>query len=506
VSNIADGATLLNLLEIGSPEHPALTVPGGPTISYDSLRRQVYAAGRQLNSFGIRQGDRVGIVLPNGPEFVISFLAASAVAAAVPLNPVYTQEEFKYYLEDIGVKALIISPTSGAEAAEVIPTGGFLIIAISDAIGEVSLVSNSNRHDVHSSLAPRPEDIALILHTSGTTRRPKRVPITHANIIATVRNIRTTYHLEPGDVSVCAMPFFHVHGLVASLLSTLGSGGTAITPSRFDARVFWSMVTTHRASWYSAVPAMHQALLAWRRRKDILRIPLPGTLRFIRSCSASLSPKIMKEMERIFEIPVVEAYGMTETAHQSTSNQLPPLKRKEGTVGISTGPNVAIMNAVGSFLQPGRRGEIVIQGQNVMKGYENNPEANSSSFINGWFRTGDEGYLDQEHYLSITGRIKELISRGGEKISPQEIDEILLAHPAVVEAVSFGLPSERYGEEVFAAVVLDKEVSQGELIAYCREHLAPFKVPHELYFVSSIPKTASGKVQRRNVASQFPPK
>ena len=213
----------------------------------------------------------------------------------------------------------------------------------------------------------------------------------------------------------------------------------------------------------------------------------------------------MREMEGLFGVPLVEAYGMTETSHQTTSNPLPPQKRKAGTVGHSTGSLVAVINADGAILEPGRRGEVVIQGPNVMKGYEENPEANANSFINGWFRTGDEGYLDQESYLTITGRLKELINRGGEKISPQEIDEVLLAHPAVAEAVSFSLPSERYGEEVAAAVVLGREATQAELISYCREHLAPFKVPRALYIVPAISKTASGKVQRRNVASQFIP-
>ena len=505
MSKSADGATLLDLLEVGSPEHPALIAPGGPTISYDSLRRQVHAAARQLNSIDIGRGDRVGIVLPNGTEFAISFLAASAVATAVPFNPVYTREEFKFYLEDTGVKALITSLNSGTEAAEAVPEGARLIAATSDAKGEVTLLAESGRQGPILSLAPGPEDVALVLHTSGTTRRPKRVPLTHSNLMASVRNIVETYRLETEDVSVCVMPFFHVHGLVANLLSTLGSGGTAVAPSRFDARVFWSTVNAHRATWYSAVPAIHQALLAWTRRKESVPLSLPGTLRFIRSCSAALPSNVMREMEELFGVPVVEAYGMTETSHQTTSNPLPPQKRRVGTVGPSTGPLVAVIDSGGTVLEPGRRGEVVIQGPNVMKGYEENPEANASSFINGWFRTGDEGYLDQESYLTITGRLKELINRGGEKISPQEIDEVLLAHPAVAEAVSFGLPSERYGEEVAAAVVLGREATQAELISYCREHLAPFKVPHALYIVSAIPKTASGKVQRRNVASQFVP-
>ena len=500
---LAEAATLLDLLEVGSGEYPALIVPGGPVITYGSLRSQVRSLARQLNSMGIGRRDRVGLVLPNGAEDIISFLAVSVAATAAPLNPAYTRDEFRFYLEDTGARALITLSNGGEEARKAAPEDTLLITATVDAKGGISFSPIGKSQGSHPTPNPEAEDIALVLHTSGTTSRPKRVPLTHQNIMASVRTIVQTYQLAPEDISLCVMPLFHVHGLVASLLSTLGSGGTVIAPPRFDGLSFWSLVNTYGVTWYSAVPSMHQALLSRARRKDSSNSPFHQSIRFIRSCSSPLPPLVMQEMEKRFGVPVLEAYGMTEASHQMASNPLPPQKRLAGSVGTSTGVSLAVMNEKGDLLGTDSHGEVVIQGPSVIKGYEENPEANASSFVNGWFRTGDEGYLDREGYLTLTGRIKELINRAGEKISPREIDEVLLAHPAVAEAVAFGVTSERYGEEVAAAVVLSGEATQADLMAHCRTHLAPFKCPRIIHIVTEIPKTASGKVQRRIVASHF---
>jgi acyl-CoA synthetase (AMP-forming)/AMP-acid ligase II len=295
------------------------------------------------------------------------------------------------------------------------------------------------------------------------------------------------------------MPLFHVHGLIGATLSTLASGGVVIVPPRFSASEFWGLVREHRATWYSAVPTIHQVLLA---RAESDGAP-SGVMRFIRSCSAALAPAILARLENRFGAPVLEAYGMTEAAHQVASNPLPPQPHKPGTVGRGGAVEVAIIDEAGRHLAADTPGEVVIHGLNVMRGYRNNPEANAAAFSDGWFRTGDTGVLDSDGYLALIGRIKELINRGGEKISPAEIDATLLDHPAVAEAAAFGVPDAKYGEEVWAAVVLKGDASAEEIQAHCRSRLADFKVPKVIRITTALPKTATGKVQRRDLAARF---
>jgi acyl-CoA synthetase (AMP-forming)/AMP-acid ligase II len=346
---------------------------------------------------------------------------------------------------------------------------------------------------------PGEDDVALVLHTSGTTSRPKMVPLRHRHLAASVENIVPSYRLTPEDVSLCVMPLFHVHGLVASTLAALGSGGTVVVPPRFGPFEFWATVREQRVTWYSAVPTIHQ-LLATRARE---RPAGTESLRFARSCSSSLSPQLMAQLEGLLAVPVLEAYGMTEASHQMASNPLPPAERRPGSVGLGTGVEIAILDEQGGQVAAGGTGEVAVRGPNVMDGYEANPVANREAFTDGWFRTGDQGALDDAGYLTLQGRIKELINRGGEKIAPREVDEVLLRHPAVAEAVTFGVPHPSWGEEVAAAVVLRDEVGKKELTDFCRRRLADFKVPKQLFFVSEIPRTATGKIQRRHVARAF---
>jgi acyl-CoA synthetase (AMP-forming)/AMP-acid ligase II len=330
------------------------------------------------------------------------------------------------------------------------------------------------------------------------------VPLSHANLSISAQNVARSYALAGDDVSMCVMPLFHVHGLVASTLATLATGGTVVVPAKFNPLSFWRVARDHAVTWYSAVPTLHQLLLA--RADPQAGVGKPsGTerLRFIRSCSAALAPQVMHDLESAFGAPVLEAYGMTEAAHQMASNPLPPGDRKPGSVGPGTDVRISIMDPSGRHLSAGERGEVVIQGPNVIRGYENNPEANATSFVDGWFRTGDQGFLDADGYLTLVGRIKELINRGGEKISPREIDEVLLAHPAVAEAVCFGVPHPTWGEEVAAAVVVREAVSESELLAYCRERLADYKRPKQIHITDTIPRTATGKIQRRLVAQAY---
>ena len=490
--------TLLELLDPVPGERTAILLPeDGTQVSYASLREQVKDVADAFAGLGIGRGDRVAMALPNGLPVIVCFLGAAGAGTAAPLNPGYREDEFRFYLEDTEARLLVL-PEDGGEDARRAAGDSVAIVTVGVVDGRVRLSTDARG----SATMPSPDDVALVLHTSGSTGRPKRVPLKHSNLVTSVGNIIETYNLTSDDVSLCVMPLFHVHGLMASLMSTLASGGTVVVPPRFNALGFWRIVREHGVTWYSAVPTMHQLLLARVGKGE--RID-SSPLRFIRSCSASLAPETMQTMESAFGVPVLEAYGMTEASHQMASNPLPPGDRKPGSVGAGTGVRVGIMDEAGNLLAPDVHGEVVIQGANVIAGYENNPEANASSFTSGWFRTGDQGFLDEHGYLTLVGRLKELINRGGEKISPREVDEVLLAHPAIAEAVAFGVPHRMWGEEVAAAVVLREEISASEadLLAYCRERLAEFKSPKKIHIVQVIPRTATGKLQRRIVAEAY---
>jgi len=489
--------TLLDVLHFAD-SHTAVIVPElGIRLTYDSLRQQVLAMAKALNSAGIRRGDAVAIALPNGLPAIVSFLAASIAGTAAPLNPAYPYEEFHFFLGDTDAR-ILLCPAVGAE---------FVRTAAKERKIPVFSVEMTEQGNVHladapsggSALAPTADDIALILHTSGSTGRPKRVPLRHFNLAVSSANIANTYALSEEDVSLCIMPLFHIHGLIGSTMATLLSGGTLVVPTKFNALSFWRTVREHRVTWYSGVPTMHQLLLARSHQKP----PEADSLRFIRSCSAPLSAELIHKIEDLFGVPFVEAYGMTEASHQMTSNPLPPRHRKAGSVGVGTGLRISIMDKEGNHLGVNQRGEVAIQGANVFRGYENNPEANARAFVNGWFRTGDEGFLDADCYLHLTGRIKDIIIRGGENIAPHEIDEILLKHPAVAAAVTFGCAHPTLGEEVAAAVVLHEPngATESVLIKHCRDCLAEYKCPSKIYLVESIPTTATGKIRRRAVAA-----
>ena len=494
--------TLIDVLQHGVAADPAIIVPSGARLTYRDLRDSVSAAADYLVQLGVGRDDRVALVFPNSVEAIVLFLAASAVGTAAPLNAAYKEEEFRFYLQDTGARVLAVPPGQGETARRAMPAGVSLVEAHLEGNGKLVLESDASLDTSRTAGAAADDDLALVLHTSGTTSRPKLVPLRHRNLFASVENIASTYGLAPSDVALCVMPLFHIHGLMASTMATLRSGGTVVVPPKFDPLTFWAAAKDHGATWYSAVPTMHQMLLMRNRGE------LPagaGKLRFIRSSSSALSPETMHQLESRFGAPVLEAYGMTEASHQMASNPLPPADRRAGTVGIGTGVRIGIMDDSGGLVPQGGAGEVVIQGPNVIDGYANNPEANEASFIDGWFRTGDQGTLDPDGYLSLIGRLKEMINRGGEKIAPREIDDVLMQHPAVGEAVAFGAPHPGWGEEVVAAVVLKQPVAEKELIAFARERLADYKVPRKLYIVDKIPTTATGKVQRRSVAAIFNP-
>jgi acyl-CoA synthetase (AMP-forming)/AMP-acid ligase II len=495
-------STLLGLLDSIPADRTAIILPEpNIRVSYGQLRDQIAAFAEALAAVGIARGDRVGMALPNGLPTIVAFLAASQAGTAAPLNPAYKEEEFRFYLEDTNARVLLLPPEGAADARRAAGSSVPVFSVEMDSSGTVTLAGAPARKQVD---APGVNDVALILHTSGSTGRPKRVPLSHANLSISAHNVARSYELSSDDVSLCVMPLFHVHGLVASTLATLATGGTVVVPAKFNPLSFWRVAKDVNATWYSAVPTLHQLLLA-RVEAGAAKPAGAEKLRFIRSCSASLPPQVMHDLEAAFGAPVLEAYGMTEAAHQMASNPLPPGARKPGSVGPGTDVRISIRDEDGNELAAGQRGEVCIAGPNVITGYENNPEANATAFFGEWFRTGDQGYLDDDGYLSLVGRIKELINRGGEKISPREIDDLLMTHPAVDEAVCFGVPHKTWGEEVAAAVVVRQPVTEADLLAFCKERLADFKRPKQIHITEAIPRTATGKIQRRVVAQAFAP-
>ncbi|CAG8490677.1 6820_t:CDS:2 [Racocetra fulgida] len=475
-----------------SSSSPSVIIPnGGPTLSYPGLHGHVKVFQYQLmEGFDLKPQDVISIVLPNSLEFTVSFFAITLLRSiAAPLNPGYTESEFKFCFEDSKCK-LVILPTGWVQQNKpAVKAARDLNIEILEMNWDDSTKSiktyfqNQNIPRVNDEKRnPYPLDVALLLHTSGTTGRPKGVPLTHKNITTTMMNIGNTYKLTPDDRTLLVMPLFHVHGLIGGMLSTLFSGGTVVIPPKFSATTFWNDFLEYECTWYTAGASK---------------------LRFIRSCSSSLAPTVLFELEKTFNAPVLEAYAMTEAAHQMTSNPLPPLKHKPGSVGTGQGVQITILNENGEHVE---EGEVCVKGANITLGYLNNASANESSFTkDGWFRTGDQGKFDEEGYLYLTGRIKELINRGGEKISPLELDSILLSHPTVLEAVSFAVPDDIYGQEVHAAVVFKQgqKVTEQDLQIFCGNKVAKFKIPKKFYFIDVMPKTATGKIQRKNISEKL---
>ena len=489
-----------------TPNAVAIEAPGRKPLSYAQLWKQMCYVVRKLNQFGVGRNDRVAIVLPNGPEMAVAFLSVAAAATSAPLNPNYRASENEFYLADLNVKALIVQSGLDSSAVDVAKGLEIAIIELSPLLdaeaGMFALKGRESSHPIQEGFA-KSDDVALILHTSGTTSRPKIVPLTQTNICISAQDIRKTFKLTDHDRCLNVMPLFHIHGLIGGLLSVLAAGASVVCTPGFDALTFFEWVQEFRPTWYTAVPTMHQAIL--EQAEEHKKIIKQNPFRFIRSCSASLPSKVMARLEDQFGVPVVESYGMTEASHQMTSNPLPPSKRKPGSVGIAAGPEVSIMDKEGRLLPEDRIGEIVIRGANVTKGYENNPSANMSSFTDGWFRTGDQGYLDTDNYLFITGRLKEIINRGGEKVAPKEIDEAILEHPSVTQAVAFAVPHKGLGEDIAVAVILKEglSVKEQEIREFAFEKLADFKVPSQVIFMEEIPKGPTGKLQRIGLAEKL---
>jgi acyl-CoA synthetase (AMP-forming)/AMP-acid ligase II len=507
--------TVQQLLSHGMDAAPAIAAPpegdaARAPLTYLGLRSLAASTVERLNAAGIGRGDRVAIVLPNGPEMAAAFAAIACAATTAPLNPAYRRDEFDFYLADLSAAALVIQQGMDSPARTVAAERGIPVVELvpdATTAGAFTLHAPPGMAGTPArGGAPTGEDIALVLHTSGTTSRPKIVPLRQINITASAAHIAQTLALGPEDCCLNIMPLFHIHGLIAAVLASLGAGASVCCTPGFNAFRFFGWFAATRPSWFTAVPTMHQALLTLAdRNAETIKA---GRLRFIRSSSASLPPQVMQAVEAAFGVPVIESYGMTEAAHQMASNPLPPAPRFAGSVGIAAGPEVAILGEDGAILTARGEhalGEVVIRGRNVTAGYEANPSANASAFIDGWFRTGDQGYLDADGYLRLTGRLKEIIIRGGEKVSPLEVDTVLMDHPAVAQVVTFAVPHDKLGEEVGAAVVLREGMTLDEhrLRDFASTRLAAFKVPRRIVFLDEIPKGATGKLQRIGLAEKL---
>jgi acyl-CoA synthetase (AMP-forming)/AMP-acid ligase II len=500
--------TISDLIAVGADDAIAIAAPGEMPLTYGALRALAERTRADLNGLGIGRDDRVAIVLPNGPEMASSFVAIGCSATTAPLNPSYKDSEFEFYLTDLKAKALVVQAGAETPSRAVAARLGVPIVELvperDKGAGAFALTSLGGLAGPAARPGPaQAGDIALVLHTSGTTSRPKIVPLSQANVAASAQHIKASIELAPGDTCLNIMPLFHIHGLIAAVLASLAAGAAVSCTPGFDAFRFFPWLSDVKPTWYTAVPTMHQAILTRaERNKEAIAA---ARLRLVRSSSASLPAPVMTALEAAFGCPVIEAYGMTEAAHQMASNPLPPRARKPGIVGVAAGPEVGIMDEEGHLLPLGQVGEVVIRGPNVTAGYEANPDANAKAFVNGWFRTGDQGVLDEEGYLRLTGRLKEQINRGGEKFAPLEVDEVLMEHPAVQQVVTFAIPHPKLGEEAGAAVVLreGRHADERELKEFASKRLADFKVPRRIVILTEIPKGATGKLQRIGLAQKL---
>jgi acyl-CoA synthetase (AMP-forming)/AMP-acid ligase II/acyl carrier protein len=486
------------------PGAPALHALDESAMPFADLAELCSSSASVLAAMDLGAGDSIAIVLPNGPIMATTFLAVTHLATAAPLNPGLKEAEFAFYLEDLQARAVIVMEPDVTQASAAAESLGISIIRIRPAAGgPAGLFSFDIERDIPSAPVSdvRSNATALVLHTSGTTAKPKIVPLTHENLCRSAASVAESLELVPGDKCLNVMPLFHIHGLVAALLASLYRGASVICTPGYRAPEFFPWIRQTSPTWYTAVPTMHQAVLARASREDPDFV-LNSGLRFIRSSSASLPLSVLRQLESAFDVPVIEAYGMTEAAHQMASNPLPPGKRKPGSVGIAAGPEVAIADESGRFLAEEQIGEVVIRGRNVTDGYHGLSDQSAYFFGDHWFRTGDQGYLDSDGYLFLTGRLKEIINRGGETIAPKEIDEALLEHTNVLQAVAFSVPDVDLGEEVAAAVVLADGAGETEtdLQMFLEERLSWARMPKRILILDEIPKGATGKLQRIGLA------
>ena len=487
------------------PLAPAFLAPGRAPLAYGQLYEHAGKVGRDLRAMGIGSHDRLAVVLPNGPELAAAIVSIASNAACAVVNPAYGAEELDRYFDDLRPHALVIQAGADTPARRVAAKRGVWVIELAPSDEAAGLFTLHTASRGKAPPAPvDPGHVALLLLTSGTTSRPKIVPLTHANVCTSAFSSVAAIGLTATDRCVNVLALFHGHGLIATIMASLAAGASVVCTPGYDGKSFFGWLKEFRPTWYSAVPTVHQAILAQARQFP--ELAKDCGLRLIRSASAPLPPPVLGELERTFAAPVIEFYGMTETASAPIAcNPLPPRRRKPGSVGVPVGLDVAILDGKGDFLRLGETGEVVVRGASIMPGYDGDAAATAAAFADGWFRTGDQGFFDDDGYLFLVGRSREMINRGGENIAPREVEEVLLEHAAVAEAVTFAVPHATLGENVAAAVVLrpQAEATVKELRQFAMTRLADFKVPRQIFFVEELPKGPTGKVQRVGLAAKF---
>jgi oxalate---CoA ligase len=481
------------------PDHNAIESPGYQPLTYRDLRQQILYVVKTLNALGFHRNDRIAVITPAGPETAVMIISVMAGFTSVPLNPQNRKQEYETYFSYLKLQAIVVQQGYETAASGVAKSLHLPIIELlpsSDKAGKFELKPAVTQHRNEPEFASS-SDISHILLTSGTTSRPKIVPISQKQSFLSRLKNNQPLKITHTDRCLHIVPYFHSAGIGAPLLSVLLAGGTVICTKDFIPSDFPSLLKTYRPTFYSASPALHQAIL-----RKIKKVPLyelkNNSLRFIRSGSASLPAHTQIELEKLLGVPLIESFGTSETG--AISVNFPP---KRGSVGIPVIEHLKIIDENGNTLGSYQQGEIVVKGDTVFGGYEAAPDENKAAFVNGWFRMGDIGYLDEEGYLFITGRKKELINKGGEKISPVEIDNTLIAHPSVKMAMAFRVNDSVLGEDIAAMVVVEnKNIHEEEIRTYLLERLTPFKVPKRIYFVDEIPKGPTGKLLR-NVGTEL---
>jgi acyl-CoA synthetase (AMP-forming)/AMP-acid ligase II/acyl carrier protein len=495
---------LLSYYGRNAPDRHAILAPERVPMTYDALWSHTREVVRGLRSHRVGRTDRVAVVLPDGPEAAVAMVAVAAGAVCVPLNPGFTYDEYQRYFGELHLAALLIHAHSNSASRRAAHTLGIPVIEVvtppHDLAGAFSILGHAPQRAGYDEFASGADD-AFMLLTSGSTSRPKTVPLTHASVCLSACNVGIALELGSRDRLLSVLPLFHGHGLISGLLAALAAGSSVVCTPGFDARSFFGWLTEFRPTWYTAVPAIHQAIL--READPHKETARRSSLRLVRSASTSLVHEVFGGVAALFGVPVIDTYGMTEAATQIAAN---PLQRqKPGSVGRPAGPEIAILDSKGRRLPSGKRGEIALRGPTITRGYDNDAAATASAFRDNWFRTGDLGYLDAEGYLFIVGRIKEIIHKGAQKVAPAEVEQALLNHPDVIDAAVFPVPHRQLGADVAAAVVLrqDAKVSAPSLRDFARERLVGFKVPGLIWIVPEIPKGAGGKIKRGELTAVF---
>jgi acyl-CoA synthetase (AMP-forming)/AMP-acid ligase II/acyl carrier protein len=482
-----------------TPDRDAILAPGRAPMTYGMLLAHAKRSAQALRSVGVGRNDRVAVVLPDGPEAAATIISVAACAVCAPLNPSFTLDEAQRYLVELRAAALLTrADMSSASRAAALTLGIAVLDPSACAAPDLVAGTGPAKSRIEDDPFAAGHDDALILLTSGTTSRPKTIPLTHAGVCRSAYNVGAAIDLKPQDRLLSVLPLFHGHGLISGVISALAAGSSVVCTSGFDAEAFFSWLTAFRPTWYTAVPAIHRAVLSAAERNESRA--RQSSLRLIRSASSTLAAKVVTRLETLFGVPVIDTFGMTEAATQIAAN--PVNRRKLGSVGRSAGAEIAILDTDGRRLPPSEHGEIALRGPTITRGYDNDAAATRDAFRDGWFRTGDLGYLDEEGYLFLVGRIKDVINRGGQKVAPGEVEDALLGHPDVVDAAVFAVPHVRLGADVAAAVVLGPNASAGaqEIQAFLRTRLTSFKVPGLIRIVPQIPKGAGGKIKRNELA------